>query len=179
MFTFTSVEIYLFTNEKVVIFVKTFVMREKLLSLMRSEGLTSSRLAELLGIQPSGISHILSGRNKPSFDFVQKILRRFPTINPDWLLLDQGPMYRDTADSAAAANSPATQPIPQLFADTPHNYDTATQPDNTRQIVDGPHTPATPTEVVSAVTDVQKHGNVKRIIVLYDDHTFESYNPSK
>ena len=161
MFIFTSVQIYLFTNEKVVIFVKTSVMREKLLSLMRSEGLTSSRLAELLGIQPSGISHILSGRNKPSFDFVQKILRRFPTINPDWLLLDQGPMYRDTADSAAAANSPATQP------------------DNTRQIVDGPHTPATPTEVVSAVTDVQKHGNVKRIIVLYDDHTFESYNPSK
>ena len=152
MFTFTSVQIYLFTNEKVVIFVKTSVMREKLLSLMRSEGLTS---------------------------IVQKILRRFPTINPDWLLLDQGPMYRDTADSAAAANSPATQPIPQLFADTPHNYDTATQPDNTRQIVDGPHTPATPTEVVSAVTDVQKHGNVKRIIVLYDDHTFESYNPSK
>ena len=101
MFTFTSVQIYLFTNEKVVIFVKTSVMREKLLSLMRSEGLTSSRLAELLGIQPSGISHILSGRNKPSFDFVQKILRRFPTINPDWLLLDQGPMYRDTADSAA------------------------------------------------------------------------------
>ena len=120
MFTFTSVQIYLFTNEKVVIFVKTSVMREKLLSLMRSEGLTSSRLAELLGIQPSGISHILSGRNKPSFDFVQKILRRFPTINPYWLLLDQGPMYRDTADSAAAANSPATQPIPQLFADTPH-----------------------------------------------------------
>ena len=134
MFTFTSVQIYLFTNEKVVIFVKTSVMREKLLSLMRSEGLTSSRLAELLGIQPSGISHILSGRNKPSFDFVQKILRRFPTINPDWLLLDQGPMYRDTADSAAAANSPATQPVPQLFADTPHNYDTATQPDNTRRI---------------------------------------------
>ena len=57
MFTFTSIQIYLFTNEKAVIFVKTFVMREKLLSLMRSEGLTSSRLAELLGIQPSGISH--------------------------------------------------------------------------------------------------------------------------
>ena len=103
-------------------------MREKLLSLMRSEGLTSSRLAELLGIQPSGISHILSGRNKPSFDFVQKILRRFPTINPDWLLLDQGPMYRDTADSAADANSQATQSVPQLFADTPQNYDTSAPP---------------------------------------------------
>ena len=64
-------------------------MREKLLNLMKSEQLTASKLAELLDIQPSGISHILSGRNKPSFDLVQKILRRFPRVNPDWLLLDK------------------------------------------------------------------------------------------
>ncbi len=69
-------------------------MREKLLSLMKNENLTPSKLAELLGIQPSGISHILAGRNKPSFDLVQKILRRFPQINPDWLFLDQKPMYQ-------------------------------------------------------------------------------------
>ena len=180
MFTFTCVQIYLFTNEKGVIFVKTSVMREKLLSLMRNEGLTSSRLAELLGIQPSGISHILSGRNKPSFDFVQKILRRFPKINPDWLLLDEGSMYRDTPDSAADAASQATQSVPQLFADTPRDYDVAQQQsDTTAHVIGGQHPTATPTEVVSAVTAVQKHGNVKRIIVLYDDHTFESYNPSK
>ena len=151
MFTFTSVQIYLFTNEKGVIFVKTSVMREKLLSLMRSEGL-----------------------------IVQKILRRFPTINPDWLLLDQGPMYRDTADSAADANSQATQSVPQLFADTPQNYDTAAHPsDSTPQVIDSMHATTTPPEAVSAVTNGPKHGNVKRIIVLYDDHTFESYNPSK
>lgn len=168
----------MFTNEKGVIFVKTSVMREKLLSLMRSEGLTSSRLAELLGIQPSGISHILSGRNKPSFDFVQKILRRFPKINPDWLLLDKGPMYRDTADSTSAADSPTTQPVPQLFADTPQSYDIAQQPsDSTPRVVDGQHTTATPMEAVSTAA-AQKHGNVKRIIVLYDDHTFDSYTPS-
>ena len=69
-------------------------MREKLLKLMKSEKLSSSRLAEILEIQPSSISHILSGRNKPSFDFLVKILRRFPTLNPDWLLLDAEQMYR-------------------------------------------------------------------------------------
>lgn len=62
-------------------------MKEKLQQLMKSEGLTSSRMAEILGIQPSGISHILAGRNKPGFDLLQKILRRFPRVNPDWLLL--------------------------------------------------------------------------------------------
>ena len=69
-------------------------MKEKLQQLMKSEGLTSSRMAEILGIQPSGISHSLAGRNKPGFDLLQKILRRFPRVNPDWLLLDSEQMYR-------------------------------------------------------------------------------------
>lgn len=66
---------------------------------MKSEGLTPSRLAEILEIQPSGISHLVSGRNKPGFDLLQKILARFPKINPDWLLLDSDQMYR--ADASA------------------------------------------------------------------------------
>ena len=55
-------------------------MREKLLDLMKNEGLKPSQLAELLEINPAGISHILAGRNKPGFDLLQKILRRFPRI---------------------------------------------------------------------------------------------------
>ena len=43
-------------------------MREKLLDLMKNEGLKPSQLAELLEINPAGISHILAGRNKPGFD---------------------------------------------------------------------------------------------------------------
>ena len=69
-------------------------MREKLTILMKSEQLTMTKFAELLGIQPSGISHILSGRNNASLDMVKKVLRRFPQINPDWLLLDKEEMYR-------------------------------------------------------------------------------------
>ena len=69
-------------------------MREKLTILMKSEQLTMTKFAELLGIQPSGISHILSGRNNASLDMVKKVLRRFPQINPDWLLLDKDEMYR-------------------------------------------------------------------------------------
>ena len=67
-------------------------MREKLMKLMKNEGLSSSRLAEILEIQPSTISHIISGRNKPGFDFLVKILQRFPELHPDWLLLDSPQM---------------------------------------------------------------------------------------
>lgn len=78
-------------------------MKAKLQYLIKSEGLTASRFAEMLEIQPAGVSHILAGRNKPSFDLLQKILRRFPKINPDWLLLDSEQMYRDGWNEAGEA----------------------------------------------------------------------------
>ncbi|MFR9523690.1 MAG: helix-turn-helix transcriptional regulator [Rikenellaceae bacterium] len=85
-------------------------MKEKIVNLMKSEGLTSSRLAELLEIQPSRISHIVSGRNNPGFDLLQKILRRFPQINPDWLLLDSPTMYRDQRDQSGVDASGEAAP---------------------------------------------------------------------
>mgnify|MGYP002792241294 CR=1 FL=1 len=75
-------------------------MREKLLDLMKNEGLKPSQLAELLEINPAGISHILAGRNKPGFDLLQKILRRFPRINPDWLLVDLRRIVRSDPEYA-------------------------------------------------------------------------------
>ncbi len=98
-------------------------MREKLQHLIKSEGLTASRFAEILEIQPAGVSHILAGRNKPSFDLLQKILRRFPKINPDWLLLDSEQMYRDgwndaenlTGGSAVTNSLDGTRNLGGLF----------------------------------------------------------------
>lgn len=85
-------------------------MREKLLALMKSEGLRPGQLAEMLEINPAGISHILAGRNKPGFDLLQKILRRFPQINPDWLLLDSLQMYRpENGQDAQTLNSGKSQ----------------------------------------------------------------------
>ena len=83
-------------------------MKAKLHHLIKSEGLTASRFAEMLEIQPAGVSHILAGRNKPSFDLLQKILRRFPKINPDWLLLDSEQMYRDGWNESGEAVGAAT-----------------------------------------------------------------------
>ncbi|MFI3305424.1 MAG: helix-turn-helix transcriptional regulator [Rikenellaceae bacterium] len=70
-------------------------MKDKITYLMKSEGLTTTRLAEILEIQPSAVSHLVSGRNKPGYDLLRKILRRFPRLNPDWLLLDSAVPYRE------------------------------------------------------------------------------------
>ena len=76
-------------------------MKAKILELMQREGLKPGQLADLLDTSPAIISHILSERNKPSLDLLCKILRRFPQINPDWLLLDDPNLYRVDPGSAA------------------------------------------------------------------------------
>ena len=65
---------------------------------MKSQNLTSSQFADKLGVQRSGMSHILSGRNKPSLDFVLKVLAGFPDLDPQWLLQGKGKMYVNMAE---------------------------------------------------------------------------------
>ena len=54
--------------------------------LMKLNNLSASAFAEKVGVQPSSISHILSGRNKPSLEFIQKVLIQFPKVSADWLI---------------------------------------------------------------------------------------------
>jgi len=54
--------------------------------LMKLNNLTASAFADEIGVQRSSVSHILSGRNKPSLEFIQKVLTRFPKVSGDWLI---------------------------------------------------------------------------------------------
>ena len=70
---------------------------------MESEGLKSSQLADNIGVNRATISHILSGRNKPSIDFLQKLLSAYPNINANWLITGIG--YMDTKKEAKEVRS--------------------------------------------------------------------------
>jgi transcriptional regulator with XRE-family HTH domain len=59
---------------------------ERVKKIMEDNGLSSSQMAERIGVQRSAISHILSGRNKPSLDFILKVLEAFENVSSDWLL---------------------------------------------------------------------------------------------
>ena len=52
-------------------------MKERILEFLRAENKSSAQFAEEIGVQASGISHILSGRNNPSLDFVMKMLEKY------------------------------------------------------------------------------------------------------
>jgi DNA-binding XRE family transcriptional regulator len=61
---------------------------------MEEEGLTPSTFADTIGVQRPSMSHILSGRNKPSIDFIQKIILTLPHYNPIWLINGTGDMLQ-------------------------------------------------------------------------------------
>lgn len=67
-------------------------MKDRIAHIIRAKGLTAAEFAVRLGIQPSNISHLLSGRNNPSLDFVKKLKETFPEYNLDWIIFGKGPM---------------------------------------------------------------------------------------
>jgi transcriptional regulator with XRE-family HTH domain len=71
-------------------------MKERILEFLRRENKTSAQFAEEINVQPSGISHILSGRNNPSLDFILKMLEKYSYLSTDWLLFGKGSMYKES-----------------------------------------------------------------------------------
>ena len=70
-------------------------LRERIEMLISTRGMTNATFAEKVGVQPSNISHVLSGRNKASLDLVMKILSSFKEVRTEWLLHGRGSMTRD------------------------------------------------------------------------------------
>jgi transcriptional regulator with XRE-family HTH domain len=61
-------------------------IQERLHLILKMHNLTPSAFADKLGVQRSNVSHLLSGRNKPSLDFLEKIITHFPRVNAHWLI---------------------------------------------------------------------------------------------
>jgi transcriptional regulator with XRE-family HTH domain len=114
------------------------------------EGISASIFADRIGVQRSAISHILSGRNKPGFDLLQKIIAKFPTINTEWLITGLGDPYK--------------QPVKQIQTTL---FDPPTVQKQSAEV--------TPVNTMPS----QPEGNrtIERIVIFYSDKTFETYNP--
>ena len=65
------------------------LIQERLQLILKMHNLTPSAFADKLGVQRSNVSHVISGRNKPSLDFLEKIILNFPRVNAHWLLTGQ------------------------------------------------------------------------------------------
>ncbi|MCX2719512.1 helix-turn-helix domain-containing protein [Lentiprolixibacter aurantiacus] len=79
----------------------------RLEEILQFYGLTASSFADRIGVQRSSISHLLSGRNKPSLEFVMKVVRTFPEVNLYWLLNGKGSFPHKPEESKTT--SPSTK----------------------------------------------------------------------
>ena len=88
--------------------------------ILKAKNITARQFAEEIGIQPSGMSHIMSGRNNPSLEFVNKVVRRYPEIDANWLLLGRGEMYMTGSAGLTPGPSPKERGMgsvePTLFS---------------------------------------------------------------
>lgn len=131
-------------------------MKDRILKILKDESLTYSRFADEIGVQRSSVSHILSGRNNPSIDFMQKVLLRFRNINSEWLMLGRGNMYKENI------TSPSIFPEEEMSGRkviTPPVSQTDIEPEN----IEIP--------VVSS--------NIERIVIFYNNGIFTEYIPGK
>ena len=150
-------------------------MKERLLEFLRAENKSSAQFAEEIGVQASGISHIISGRNNPSLDFILKMLEKYQFLSTDWLLFGKGSMYKDNkmqnlfndgvfSDNNADAQTLISEKVKQE-ANKPEFELSQNEEDDA---LEGKHIAA----------DIRKP-DIKRIVWFYDNNSFEEYFPRR
>lgn len=141
-------------------------MNIRLQQFLAAENISQAQLADSLNVARAGISHILAGRNKPSYDFMTSLLSKYPKLNIEWLMFGKGKMYKDEAEIPQPAVQ--TQAVPDknnvqesLFDD----YDIEEEENFTSSLE------IKPLDIPTQKIDKQR--NVKKIIILFDDGTFQ------
>jgi len=158
--------------------------------ILRAKNITARQFAEEIGIQPSGMSHIMGGRNNPSLDFVSKVLRRYPEIDANWLLLGKGEMYASGASPAQPSALPSSplperQAEPSLFDEEPLPLPSVSEPvresryqDEVLQEEEHPYVPS----YISTAPETREEEKgeescVERILFIYSDNTYKVLRP--
>lgn len=132
-------------------------MIERLKQLMEYYSLSSSQLADSIGVPRSGISHLLTGRNKPSLDFILKLINKYPDVNLYWFLNGKG-------------SFPPTNEI---------KMHTMEQPEPVKVIESHPEPKQLPIEDFPANPKAEEisYDKVERIVFFFKDGTFKTFLP--
>jgi transcriptional regulator with XRE-family HTH domain len=138
-------------------------MTDRLTQFLAAEQLTPARFADAIGVNRAGISHILAGRNKPGYDFLEKLIKHFPEVNVEWFITGRGKMYKERRspplfpgyeEQPAEPESLFPGALPEQAAEAP-------TPDETR---------------ISEM--VENNGKtVEQVVIFYTDKTFAAYSP--
>ncbi len=122
---------------------------DRLRTIIKVNNLTPSSFADKVGVQRSGVSHILNGRNRPSMDFLVRVLKEFPRVDAAWLITGESPRNEP-------GNSEKGEIIESEF----------TKPSELEH----------PSPKVKKSDMVEKEP--VRVVIFYSDNTFDTYLPS-
>jgi len=170
-------------------------MKERLLQLLDLEQISPSKFADIIGVQRSSVSHVISGRNKPSYDFLHKTLKAFPGLNASWLMMGEGTMYEQMGRTLPGNlfDAPSPEPEVQDPVDIPDGGPAKaeildSEPPSALQAED-----ATTTETQKPAEEEDKTGKTEaanekkaekirkivQVLVIYDDDTFRNFAPAQ
>jgi len=145
-------------------------MIDRIQLILKSKNLSSTLFADEINVQRSSVSHILTGRNKPSLDFITKILHAYPEINSEWLLMGEGQMLKKS--------EPVSQPKPEnenLFVSQEKNKEEKKQLDDHKTEKSEKKEP----DLEKAEITTSSGSGIKKIMILYDDNTFKEFFPKE
>lgn len=141
-------------------------IKDRLAHILRAKNLTASQFAELMEIQPSNVSHLLNGRNKPSLDFLIKIKDVFPEYSFDWIIMGKKPITINEPNPTTTNN----QEIKFDDEDT-----RVIEFDDIDEHID--EIESEKPKMTEEQSDIHSLNNeIKKIIVVYSDKTFEILN---
>ena len=143
---------------------------KRMQKIMDRNDLNASSFAERINVGRSSISHILSGRNKPSLDFVINTVKEFPEVDFDWLLNGKGTYPKSERPPTPPTERSTPTAIPKnkaMESNRPEPMPAASQ--DLFSIPD--HKENTP------MPRINKGKNIQKIILLYDDGSFEYFIP--
>lgn len=139
--------------------------------------LNASGFADKIGVQRSSLSHLLSGRNKPSLDFILKILDVFPDVDLYWILNGKGsfpknnePMQNQEKKLDEVIKPNAPTPIPESSA--PQNLFSDEKNDGNKNGA------VAKKEEIQNVVNESISGEVEKIVFFYKDGTFKVFTPN-
>ncbi|MDD2559501.1 MAG: helix-turn-helix transcriptional regulator [Bacteroidales bacterium] len=146
-------------------------MKDRIKEILDSQGLNATQFAQKVSMNVSALSHILSGRNNPGYDALQKIIVNFPQISVEWLMTGQGEMYKEILSDEPEQVS--------LFDENPLKADPGPGKGEypAQKGLKSPQKPIKYTDNQQLITKEKAGVKIRKIAVFYSDNTYEEFFP--
>jgi transcriptional regulator with XRE-family HTH domain len=147
-------------------------MNTRLKQFLAAENITQAQFADSINVVRASVSHVLSGRNNPSFDFIKAMMLQYPNLNIDWLMFGKGKMYKD--NRAPETRTPVEdilfppEPIEEVLTDD-SSLNSGHDNEELANITSSIEFKTLNNTIQSPVNQRK----VTKIIVLFDDGTFQ------